>query len=289
MGKGSLPQKVIGLSIVAFGLLLVGMQVVHESVIQIETAFVKVEKPASYRFVAYSKLLKAFVKNNSVDYKELKKSPLLAESLKEIAHINPEKMLDRRELLSFWLNVYNLIAMKEIADRFPITDLRNMGNDATSKKFTVGGEKYSLQTIQLDKIKPLFSPDYPEEVFLMCGGAMGHPSIMDHPVEPARMDGDMKESAFLWIMEPTNAGFNRDKTRFDLAPYLQWNEAIFAKRYGTPIDFVISFLRPDVQEAIQGNITIIKGFGLPFNWIINDYYVKDAIVKQREKLAVPEN
>lgn len=283
MGKDNLPQKVIGLSIVAFGLLLVGMQVVHETVIQLETAFVKIEKPSSYRFVAYNKLLKAFVKNNSIDYKELKKSPLLPESLKEIAHISPEKMLDRRERLSFWLNAHNLIAIKEISDRFPITDLRTMGNDATSKKFTVGGEKYSLQTIQLDKIKPLFSPEYPEEVFLMCGGAIGHPSITDHAVEPDRMDGDMKEAAYLWILEPTNASLNREKTRFDLAPFLQWHEVLFAKRYGTPIDFVISFLRPDAQEAIQGNITILKGFGLPFNWIVNDYYVKQSIEKQREK------
>ncbi len=280
--RNSLLMKVIGLSILAIGLLLVGFQLVGDGFESLETLFIKVETPTSYRFRSYSQLLKEFVKDNSVDYAALKKSPLLKESMKEIAHISPAKMIDDKERLAYWLNVYNLMMIKEIADRFPITDLNALGNDPTRRKFTVGGEKLSSQFVQHDKIQPLFNDNFPEEIFLMCGGAMGHPAILDHPVVPDRMDKDMKEAAYRWVIDPGNVNLDRYKSRFDIAPYLQWNEGLFEKRYGSATDFVISFLNPDAQEAIS-SITILKGFGLPFNWTVNDYALKKQIEKARQE------
>lgn len=280
--RNSLLMKGIGLCFLALGLLLVGFQLVGDGFESLETAFVKVETPVTYRFDKYKQLLKEFVKDNSVDYAALKKSPLLKESMREIAHISPAKMINDKERLSYWLNVYNLIVIKECADRFPIKDLRELANDPTRRKFTVGGDKLSMQTIKVDKIEPLFNDNFPEEVFLMCGGAMGHPPILDHPVEPEKMDKDMKQASFLWVMDPLNVQYDRYKGRFDVGPFMQWHEDLFAKRYGSAMDFVISFLNPDAQEAIT-NVTILKGYGLPFNWILNDYALKKQIEKVREE------
>jgi len=280
--RNSLLMKAIGLCILALGLLLVGFQLVGDGFESLETVFVKVETPVTYRFDKYAQLLKEFVKESSVDYAALKKSPLLKESMKEIAHISPAKMINDKERLSFWLNAYNLIVIKECADKFPFKDLRDLGNDPTKRKFTVGGDKFSLQTIKSDKIEPLLSDNFPEEIFLMCGGAMGNPAILDHPVTPEKMDKDMKAAAYLWVIDPGNVAFDRYKGRFDVGPFLQWYEELFAKRYGTAIDFVISFLNPDAQEAVS-NVTIIKGFGLPFNWTLNDYALKKQIEKRLEE------
>jgi hypothetical protein len=282
-------MKAIGLCVLALGLLLVGFQMIGDGFESLETMFVKVETPVTYRFDKYSQLLKEFVKDSSVDYANLKKSPLLKESIKEIAHISPAKMLDDKERLCYWLNVYNLIVIKTVADRFPITDLKQLGNDPTRRKFTVGGDKYSMQTIQFEKVQPLFSDNFPEEIFLMCGGAMGHPAILDHPVTPERMDKDMKEAAYRWVCDPGNVQFDKYKSRLDIGPFLQWNQGIFEKRFGTPVDFFLYFLNPEAQETIS-NVTVIKGFGLPFNWTVNDWELKKRIEKARqekEKLANP--
>lgn len=287
--RNGLLMKVIGLSILAMGLLLVGFQLVGDGFESLETMFVKVDSPPTYRFEKYSQLLKEFVKDNSVDYAGLKKSPLLKESMHEIAHISPARMLDEKERLAYWLNAYNLIVIKEIADRFPITNIDELGNDPTRRKFTVGGEKLSMQLIQHDKIQPLFNDNFPEQIFLMCGGAMGNPPILDHAVTPERMDKDMKEAAYTWVIDPGNVTLDRYKGRFDVGPYLQWNEGLFEKRYGSAIDFVIAFLNPDAQEAVN-NVTMLKGYGLPFNKTVNDYALKQQIEKARkekEKLAEP--
>ncbi|MCC7529839.1 MAG: DUF547 domain-containing protein [Candidatus Melainabacteria bacterium] len=278
--RNSFLMKAIALSILAVGLLLVGFQLIGDGFESVETLFIKVETPVTYRFDKYAQLLKEFVKDHSVDYAALKKSPLLKESMREIAHISPAKMINDKERLSYWLNVHNLIAIKEIADHFPITDLKQLGNDPTRRKFTVGGDKLSLQTIKNEKIEPLFNDNYPEEVFLMCGGAIGHPWILDHPVVPDRMDKDMKEASYLWVCEPTTVAFDKYKGRFDLGPYLQWHEGLFEKRYGSPIDFVMSFLNDDAREAIA-SVTIIKGYALPFNWTVNDYELRKRIEKAR--------
>ncbi len=274
-------MKGIGLCILAVGILLVGFQLVGDGFENLETLFVKVETPTTYRFDKYAQLLKEFVKDNSIDYASLKNSPLLKESMKEIAHISPAKMLDDKERLCYWLNAYNLIAIKEVADRFPITDLKQLGNDPTRRKFTVGGDKFSIQTIKIEKIEPLFNENFPEEIFLMCGGAVGHPAILNHPLAPDRLDKDMKEAAYRWVCEPTNVAFDRYKSRLDLGPYLQWHEGLFEKRYGTPIEFVMSFLNEDAHEAMS-NVTVIKGYALPFNWTVNDFELKKRIEKARQ-------
>lgn len=279
-------MKAIGVSILALGLIMLGFQLIGDGFESLETVFVKVETPVTYRFDKYAQLLKQFAKENSVDYEGLKKSPLLKESMREIAHISPEKMIDDKERLSYWLNVYNLIVIKEICDRFPIKDIQTLGNDPTRRKFTVGGEKLSMQAVKIDKIEPMFNDNFPEEIFLMCGGAIGNPSILDHPVSPETMDKDMKESAYRWIIEPTNAAFDRYKDTFDIGPYLQWHEHLFDKRYGSAIDFVISFLNDEAQEKIS-NVTVIKGFRLPFNGTINDLAIRKQIQLAREK-AVKE-
>ena len=287
--RNSLLMKGIGVCILAVGILLVGFQLIGDGFESLETLFVKVETPVTYRFDKYAQLLKAFVKDSAVDYAGLKKSPLLKESMKEIAHISPAKMIDKKERLCYWLNAYNLVVMKEVADRFPITDLRQLDNDPTRRKFTVGGDKISMQTIKIDKIEPMFNDNYPEEIFLMAGGAMGHPPILDHPTSPETMDKDMKEAAYRWIVDPSNVSLDRYKSRFDVGPFLQWNQGLFEKRYDSPIDFVISFLNASAQESISA-VTILKGFGLPFNWTINDVELKKQIEKARaekEKLLNP--
>ncbi|MBA3993150.1 MAG: hypothetical protein C0469_06440 [Cyanobacteria bacterium DS2.3.42] len=273
-------MKGVGLSILAVGILLVGFQLIGDGFESLETLFVKVETPVTYRFDKYAQLLKEFVKDNSVDYAALKKSPLLKESMRELAHISPAKMIDSKERLSYWLNAYNLIVIKEIADRFPIPDLKKLDNDPTRRKFTVGGEKMSMQAIKIEKIEPMFNDNFPEEIFLMCGGAIGHPWILDHPIVPDRMDKDMKEASYRWVCEPTNVSFDKYKSRLDVGPYLQWHQGLFEKRYGTPIDFVMSFLNNDAMETIS-SIAVIKGFGLPFNWTINDSEFRKRIEKAR--------
>jgi len=287
--RNSLLMKGIGVCILALGLLLVGFQMIGDGFESLETVFVKVETPVTYRFPKYGQLLKEFVKDSSVDYAALKKSALLKESLKEIAHISPAKMIDDKERLSYWLNAYNLIVIKVCADRFPIKDIKELGNDPTRRKFTVGGDKFSMQAIKVDKIEPLLNDNFPEEVFLMCGGAMGNPAILDHPVEPEKMDKDMKAASYLWVIDPGNVQYDKYKGKFEVGPFLQWYEGLFAKRYGSAMDFVISFLNPEAQEAIS-NVTIIKGFGMPFNSTLNDYALKQRVEKARqekEKLSNP--
>ena len=278
--RNSLLMKAIGVCILAVGLLLVGFQLLGDGFESLETMFVKVETPVTYRFDKYKQLLKEFVKDSSVDYAELKKSPLLKESMKEIAQVSPAKMLDDKERLCYWLNVYNLIAIKEIADRFPIRDLKQLGNDPTRRKFTVGGEKLSLQTIKLEKIEPMFNDNFPEEIFLICGGAMGHPAILDHPLEPDRLDKDMKEAAYRWVIDPGNVIYDKYRSRLDIGPYLQWYQGLFEKRYGTPIEFVMSFLNDNALEALS-SVAVLKGYGMPFNWTVNDYALKKQIEKAR--------
>ncbi|HNB25233.1 MAG TPA: hypothetical protein PKZ32_22620, partial [Candidatus Melainabacteria bacterium] len=61
-----------------------------------------------------------------------------------------------------------------------------------------------------------------------------------------------------------------------------WHQGLFEKRFGSPIEFVMSFLNPEAQETI-GSVAIIKGYGLPFNWTVNDAELKKRIEKARQE------
>lgn len=124
---------------------------------------------ADFNFENYEALLKRYVKvgatindihTNSVDYAALAVEAKRADSyysmlLKELAAFNTAALKSREERIAFWVNVYNIGAIKTIVDHYPVESVRSkrinwLGQPWSRKVMVVGGKEFSLSEIEND-------------------------------------------------------------------------------------------------------------------------------------------
>lgn len=268
-------QKLLPMTLLGLGLMLVCFQMVGGTVNFIRGALTKVEHPTRYNFPIYDKLLQAHVREDLVDYKELSKSPDLQKAVDELAAISCDQILNDQDRLCYWINAYNLLVLKAVCDKYPVKSIRQLRNTPNSRKFIVGGSPTTIQNIYLGKLLPMLKEKDPRYVFLLNGGAKGYPPLMDHVIEASRLSSDSQLASYQFVKSPQNVEFNAYTSRLEISPYFQWNEAIFEKEYETPFDFVTTYFNDDMKERVTSP-TVIKSYGKRFNWRLNDLALKSS-------------
>lgn len=271
--NAALIKKLLPMTMIGVGLMLLCFQMVGGTVNFIRSAFTKVEHPTKYNYPIYDKLLQSYVKNDLVDYTGLSKSPDLEKAVDELARMSSEQILNDQDKLCYWINAYNLLTLKAICDRYPLKSVKQLGNLPNARKFIVGGKPTTIQNIYLGNLLPALKEKDPRYVFLLCGGAQGYPPLMDHVIEPSRLSSDSQLASYQFVKNAQNVEFNPYSARLDISPFFQWNEPIFEKEYETPFDFVMTYFNEDTKERVTSP-AVIKSYAKRFNWRLNDLALK---------------
>ena len=82
-------------------------------------------------WTAYARLLEAHVRPatiagirlQAVDYAALREDPHYARALTDLAAPRPEALATDAARIAFWINAYNLLAIKAVADRYPVRSI----------------------------------------------------------------------------------------------------------------------------------------------------------------------
>jgi hypothetical protein len=262
--------RIFPLILLAVGALLAAAQLLYNAGTLIQAAFIKIEHPAVYRFVTYNQLLKAYVRDELVDYRGLKKDEKrLKQCVDELARVSPDHLQNRTEELCFWINAYNLLVLKNIVDRYPIRSTRAIANSFSLRDFLVGGKPYSVEKIEMLQLRRLLSGQDGRILFTVCGGARGYPPLLDHALEPARLTNDFEQACVKFINTNQNVYFDEDSDTLLLSPFFKWNENLLAKGYGSSFHFVNNFLSSDRKVKLE-DIHVKRSFMVNFNWWLND-------------------
>ncbi|UCE35046.1 MAG: DUF547 domain-containing protein, partial [Deltaproteobacteria bacterium] len=109
------------------------------------------------RYVIEKKRIKDFTLN-VVDYggiqESLKKPGSLFENiLKQFENFDPGTIQNREDEIAFWINAYNIGAIKMIMDHYPVDSIRStkinwLKNPWNKRLLTIGKAKYSLGQIE---------------------------------------------------------------------------------------------------------------------------------------------
>jgi hypothetical protein len=124
---------------------------------------------ADFSYSNYEQLLEQRVKTGvaidgihvtAVDYTALKHDTLTPDSaysrlLSDLMAFDPATLGSREEKIAFWINVYNIAAIKTIVDYYPVDSIRSrkinwLGLPWNRKAITVGGKEYALGEIESD-------------------------------------------------------------------------------------------------------------------------------------------
>jgi hypothetical protein len=98
------------------------------------------------------------IKVNVVDYDAIQRDRVSPESLyekilRQLVNFDPGNLQSKEEEIAFWINTYNIGAIKMIMDHYPVDSIRStkinwLKNPWNKKILTIGNETYSLGQIE---------------------------------------------------------------------------------------------------------------------------------------------
>ena len=228
---------------------------------------------------AYARLLKAHVKPGEVsdvkvalvDYRAVRADPDYARALDALAGSRPEDLTTATERLAFWINAYNLAAIKAVLDQYPAKSIRDGGSVLLSiwkrKVVTVGGLPRSLSDIEHGILRKTFRE--PRVHFAIVCASLSCPDLLAEPYDPARLDVQLDQQAAAFLSNTTKGlqpGSDGKTAR--ASSIFRWFAGDFGASGG-----VAAFIRGKSSPEVAARLGGLTDAGLSYfdyDWTLND-------------------
>lgn len=212
-----------------------------------------------------------------VDYAKLREHPQELDAfLEQAARVSPKNRAElfptEKEQLVYWLQVYNALAMKNVLN-FP--GLKKTSDKKrqffVTTKFELGGEKYSLQELENDLIRPQFQ-EARAHFFLNCA-SYSCPRLYREPLRADQLDEQLDRFTRNFLNDAKHARFDAETGILWLSKILYWYQEDFLNAMkevsGSKDDKLIAFVNQYRTEKIpREKVKKIKYFD--YNWTVND-------------------
>jgi Protein of unknown function, DUF547 len=202
-----------------------------------------VEKPSLY--AAYEKVLQQVVNDRGlVHYSQLAtQSEVLDQFLEQIKHIPKAEYQKwpKEEQIAFWINAYNAMAMKIIAQHYPLQakGLRTLFYPKNSIAqipgvwqeitFVVLGTPLSLDAIEHSILRKQFKE--PRIHMALVNASLGASRLKNEPYTGAQLQEQLNEQVRKFVRDQNKFGLDGKTKRIYLAVSLKWYGKDFVAKY----------------------------------------------------------
>ena len=241
---------------------------------------------ADFSYGTYEELLKRHVKTgvtingirlNAVDYTALIQETQRADStyrrlLKDLSAFDPGSLKSREEKIAFWINIYNIGAIKTITDHYPVDSIRSkrinwLGQPWSRKVLTVGGKEYSLAEIENDILLDGF-----KELRIHFGincASVSCVNLLPTPYRAATLYSQLEQQGRAFLAD-RKKGLQIDRTGkvVYLSQVFKFDRKHFDALGGGALTFIKPYL-PSADRAVidAGGYTVEY---LDYDWKAND-------------------
>jgi len=220
---------------------------------------------------AFDALLRRNVRDGLVDYGSLKKDPGLASCLELFGEIDPARLPGRSERLAFWINAYNLLAMKGVVDSYPVSSIREIGvlgrfTFFRGLKFRAGQRDCTLDTIMHKILRPQFHE--PRVHFAVVSASRGSPRIRSAAFHPDDLEDELDAAARSFILDPSKVRFDGEQGVLYLSPIFDWFGEDFDRAAGSRLEFIRRYLPQSEAGSMRSGAETVRY--LDFDWRLND-------------------
>jgi len=233
-------------------------------------------------FSSWQESLKRHVKNGLVHYAAIQKNPNLFDgAVSAIGHIKREEYdpWSQNEKKAFWINAYNIGAIKLIVDYYPLK--RSLGLQAlryppnsiqqipdvwNQKALTILGRKVSLNYMENGILRKEFQD--PRIHFAIVCASLGCPVLRDEPYVPEQLDAQLDEAARHFMQDHKKVNYDARNNTLYLSPIFKWFKEDFEKVGG-----VISFVKKYKPEGMPLRDDA-KIQWLDYDWSLNEQKLK---------------
>lgn len=228
----------------------------------------------------YNSILKEYVKDGLVNYKELKEDKRLNEYINLLVNTDPSKIKDRNDQLAFWINAYNAYTLKIICDNYPvksITDL-NSGGEVISYilKTTVwdkdlvviNHKKMSLNDIEHGIIREKYND--PRIHFALVCAAISCPPLRSEAYIGSRLNEQLNDQGRGFFADTTKNRFNLKTHTVYLSKILDWYGSDFGNNDAEILLRITKYLPANIAKGIDESPGKWNVEFNDYNWSLNE-------------------
>lgn len=245
---------------------------------------------ASFDYRHYEGILNRYLKPDvsidgvlvtAVDYGALaaeaqKKDSDYSTLRKDLASFDPGTLTNREDKMAFWIDVYNIAAMKMIIDHYPVDSIKSkkinwLGVPWDKKIITVGGKEYSLGQIESDILLDTFK-DLRIHFAINCA-SVSCVNLAQEPYRGATLLKQFEEQGKQFLADQKKGvRIDRERKIIYLSQVFKFDKKHFDQLGGGALHFILPFLRLEDREFVsKGKLTVEY---LDYNWKSDD--IKNA-------------
>jgi uncharacterized protein DUF547 len=200
------------------------------------------------------------VKLALVDYPTIKANGSLDKAYQALAAFDPKRLHGRDEQLAFYINAYNILALKTVTDHWPLDSIKDVGSLLSpvwdKPAGDLGGNSVSLGDVEHKILRPMGEPRI--HLAIVCA-SVSCPDLRNEPYTAAKLSGQLDDQAQRFL-DNTGKGLVIDKDTINVSQIFDWFEKDFATGGG-----VAAFLK-----RYQTNLPDLKiKTNIDYDWSVN--------------------
>jgi len=206
---------------------------------------------------------------NVLDYKKLKYDSQLKSLLQRLENADLSNLKGREDVLAFWINVYNILAVKMVLDHYPVESIKDIGSIFKSvwkrPAGKVAGEERTLNDIEHEILRKLGEPRI--HAAIVCA-SVSCPDLSKTVFVPERLDAQLDWQMKIFVHNSAKGlVIDRGDRRVWLSSIFKWFAEDFESKGGV-LSFVGAYLSPEDNEFINRPDTRISYFD--YDWGLNE-------------------
>lgn len=200
------------------------------------------------------------IRLNIVDYGTLKRDPRFAQVVEQLAAFSPERLEGKEQQLAYYINAYNILALKTVVDHWPVATIKEIGTlfKPVWKRPAgqLGKETLSLDAIENDRLRPLGDPRI--HLAIVCA-SISCPDLRLEPYTAENLDSQLEDQARTFL-DNDGKGLRLKEGIAEVSEIFDWFEKDFAGQGGVK-EFVARYHELPADAEVEP--------GIPYNWSVN--------------------
>ena len=204
---------------------------------------------------------KSGIEANFVDYRRLRHDSRFQQLIEELATFNPEQLDGNNERKAFYLNAYNIFAIKIVIDNWPVRMVKSLGslfNPVWNHHAGfIGGKSMTLSHLEHNVLRKMHDPRV--HMALNCA-SLSCPDLRLEPYTGDKVEAQLDDQCRRFLHQPSK-GAKVVGTYLHVSSIFKWFEADF-DAVGGVRKFIVQY-RPDLPSAIKIEADI------DYDWTVN--------------------
>lgn len=195
-----------------------------------------------------------------VNYQAIIANGDLNKAYQELSTFKLERLSNRNEKLSFYINAYNILALKMVADHWPTESIKDAGSLFSpvwgKSAGMLGGKSVSLDKVEHEILRPMGESRI--HLAIVCA-SVSCPDLRNEPFNAVQLNDQLDDQAKQFLNNQ-GKGLKIDKNIIRISKIFDWFEEDFVAMGGVPA--FIKRYRTNLPELkIKANI--------PYDWSVN--------------------